>query len=88
MEVSGLEKVFETDYRKNTVIHKFSGKAISRGLCCYFLVSIGLQMILIKCLLPEATGGIDEKVTEETTVQNFSCTHEPTFFIIGVLGRF
>ena len=48
------------------------GKTISRALCCHFLVNTALQMKLIKDLLPETTGGINEKVTEETTDQNFS----------------
>ena len=55
MEGSGLEKVFETIYGKNT--HMFSGKA----LCCYFLVKTALQMTLIKYLMSEAAFGIDEK---------------------------
>ena len=61
MEGSGIEKVFEAVYRKNTVTHLFSGKAISRALCCYFLVKTAPQMTLIKYLLPEASVGIDEK---------------------------
>ena len=36
MESSGLEKVFETVYGKNTVTHMFSGKAISMALCCRY----------------------------------------------------
>ena len=47
----------------------FSGKAFSRAFCCHFLVDTALQMALIKYLLPETTGGIVEKVTEETKDQ-------------------
>ena len=71
MEDSGLEKVFETVYGKNTVTHMFSGKAISRVLCCYCLVETDLQMTLIKYLLPEAAVGIDEKAAEETADKKF-----------------
>ena len=47
----------------------FSGQAFSRAFCCHFLVDAALQMALIKYLLPETTGGIVEKVTEETKDQ-------------------
>ena len=50
----------------------FSGTAIFRRLCCYFLVKTALPMTLIKYLLPEAALGIDKKATEETADQNFS----------------
>ena len=50
----------------------FSGKAISRALCCYFFVEAALQTALTNYLLPETTGHIDEKVTEEITDQKFS----------------
>ena len=43
MEGSGLEKVFETVYGKNTVTHIFSWKTIFRTLCCYFHVEIAFQ---------------------------------------------
>ena len=70
----------------------FSGKAISRVLCCYCLVETDLQMTLIKYLLPEAAVGIDEKAAEETADKKFfkceifnnwcySHTHDHTFFI-------
>ena len=72
MEVCGLEEVFETVHGKKTITHIFSGKAISRALFCYFLVNTALQMTLIKHLLPETTSSINEKVSEETTDQNFS----------------
>ena len=93
-------KVFEAVYGKNAVTHTFSEKAISRALCCYFLVDAALQMTLIKYLLSEATGRIDEKVTEETTDQNVSnakflitdAAHTPmtTPFLLlsSVLGHF
>ena len=86
---------------KNTITHIFSRKAISRALFCYFLVNTALQMTLIKHLLPETTSSINEKVSEETTDQNFSNvkfltsdaahTHMvPPFIIIvwGVLRHF
>ena len=50
----------------------FSGKTISRALCCYLFVEKALQMTLIEYLLPETTGGIDNKVNGETTDQKFS----------------
>ena len=74
MEGSGLEKVFEIVYGKNTVTHMFPGKTISRTLCCHFLVDTALWMKLIKYRLPETTVSINEKVTEETTDQNISNT--------------
>ena len=43
VEGSGLEKVFETVYGKNTVTHIFSWKTIFRTLCCYFHVEIAFQ---------------------------------------------
>ena len=49
----------------------FSGKAISRVLPSHFLVDTALRMKLIKYLLPVTTGSINEKVTAETTDQNF-----------------
>ena len=70
MKGSGLEKVFETDYGKNTVM--FSGKAISKALRFYFLVDTALRMKLTKYLLQESTVGIHEKVTEKTTDQDVS----------------
>ena len=69
MEGCGLEKFFETVYGKDTVIHMFSGKVISRALHCHFLVDAALRMKLIKYLLPETTISINEKVTEETAEQ-------------------
>ena len=88
MESSGLEKVFETVNGKNTVTHMFCGKPISRSFRCYFLA---LLMKLIKYIFPEATGSINEKVTEETTNQNFSnaypfLSREP--FLQGELDEF
>ena len=62
----------EQCYPDITVNHIFSGKAISKTLCCYLLVDTALQMTLISYLLPETTAGIDEKVTEETIDQNVS----------------
>ena len=50
---------------------QFSWKAISRELCCSFLVDTALQMTLIKYLSSEATGSLDEKVTEEIADQKF-----------------
>ena len=72
MEGSGLEKVFETVYGKNTVTHVFSQKASSRAPCYYFLVKTALQMTLMKHLWPEAAFGIDEKAIEDTADKNFS----------------
>ena len=76
----------------------FFGKAISRAFCCYFLVDTALQITLIMYQLPETTGRIDEKVTEETTDQNFSnmkllttdAPHTPMTpsCIVWRLGRF
>ena len=74
MEGSGLEKVFETVYGKNTVTHMFPGKTISRTLRCHFLVDTPLWMKLIKYRLPETTVSTNEKVTEETKDQNISNT--------------
>ena len=71
MEGSGLEKVFETVYRKNAVKHVF-WKATSKALRCHFLVDTALRIKLIKYLLSETTVGINEKVTEETADQNVS----------------
>ena len=94
---SGLEKVFETVYEKNRITHMFFVKAISRAFCCYFLVDTALQITLIMYQLPETTGRIDEKVTEETTDQNFSnmkllttdAPHTPmTPSFVWRLGRF
>ena len=48
MEGSGLEKVFETVYGKNTVTHMFYGKTISRALHYHFLVDTVLWMKLIR----------------------------------------
>ena len=70
MEGSGLEKVFGTDYGKNTVM--LSGKATSKALRFHFLLDTALRMKLIKYLLPETTVGINEKVTEKTADQNVS----------------
>ena len=74
MEGSGLEKVFETVYGKNTVTHTFPGNTISRTLRCHFLVDTPLWMKLIKYRLPETTVSTNEKVTEETKDQNISNT--------------
>ena len=63
MEASGLKKVFERVYKKNKFTDLFSGKAISRALCCYFPVDTALQMTVLKYLLRETSGGIDEEVT-------------------------
>ena len=70
-----MKRFLKQFMEKKTVTYLFPGKAICRGLRCHFLVDTALQIIyqvFIKYLLPEATGGIDEKVTEETTDQNFS----------------
>ena len=100
MNFEEVLKVFEAVYGKNAVTHTFSEKAISRTLCCYFLVDAALQMTLIKYLLLEATGRIDEKVTEETTDQNVSnakflitdAAHTPMtppfLLLSSVLGHF
>ena len=70
-----MKRFLKQFMEKKTVTYLFPGKAICRGLRCHFLVDTALQIIyqvFIKYLLPEATGSIDEKVTEETTDQNFS----------------
>ena len=72
MEGSELKNVFETVYGKSTITHMFSGKNIPGGLCCYLYVDAALQMTLIKYLLLETTGGINEKVNCRSKFFSFS----------------
>lgn len=51
MEASGLEALFETMYGKNTIVHMFSGKAISRALRGHFLADAALKLVLMKMII-------------------------------------
>ena len=52
MEGSGLEKLLEKVYGKNTVLHMLSGKAIATELRGYFLVYAALRKKLRKSKFP------------------------------------
>ena len=47
MEGSGLERLFEIVYAKNTVSHIKSGKAVSRALTAHLLVESVLTCVLL-----------------------------------------
>ena len=72
MEGSGLKNVLKTGYGESAVTHTFSGKNIRRRVCCYLYVDAALQMTLIKYLLLETTGGINEKVNYRSKFFSFS----------------
>ena len=50
MDGSGLEKLLEVIYGKNTIVHIFSGKAIARALRGHFLVDAALNIKLIEAI--------------------------------------
>ena len=54
MKGSGLEKALETVYGPNTVIHIFSGKAMSRALKAHLLVDVALIIKLISSFFPKS----------------------------------
>ena len=54
MEESGLEKLLEIIYGKNTVTHMFSGKAISRALRGHFLVDSALMVKSSSIIIPSS----------------------------------
>ena len=74
-KVLDLKRFFKQFMEKIQLLIYFlerSSPGHMRRYCCYFLVDIALQMTLIKYLLSETTGGIDEKVTGETRRLKFS----------------
>ena len=88
MEASGLERVFEKDYGKNTVTHMFSKKVIYRALCCYFLVETALHtlsifrlkqhLVLMKRLLKRLL----IKFFQMPNFEQLMLLTQPSFFII------
>ena len=65
MEGSGLEKLMETVYGKNTVSHMFSGKAVSRALRGHFLVDAALRIKILQEIFPNSNENDDSTLSEE-----------------------
>ena len=63
MAGSGLEKLLETIYGTNTVIHMMSGKAISRALRGHFIVDAALRIKLIKSICEDVSSNPEIELT-------------------------
>ena len=70
MDGSGLEKLLEVVYGKNTIVHIFSGKAIARALRGHFLVDAALNIKLIEAIISHETesGALKQELTQLETL--------------------
>ena len=64
MECSGLEKLLETCYAPNSVLHILSGKAIARALRAHFIADAALTMKLLAPIFPKEKNMVPNSTKE------------------------
>ena len=82
MKGSGLEELFAEVYAENSVVHMFSGKAISRALRAHILAESALTTMLINILIEEGYGDIElfEQVVNQILGDNNDAAKMDEFF--------
>ena len=82
MKGSGLEELFAEVYAENSVVHMFSGKAISRVLRAHILAESALTTMLINILIEEGYGDIElfEQVVNQILGDNNDAAKMDEFF--------